>query len=154
MHMTDIQWNWGPKWLDGKCVGDIDFGLLDCRRRGGMPINVYMYNFNWNGECLSHLSHIWCSFILVAIYTLHIVHMYGQINTRTFVNRAICNNVYMYMWKIHTCHAQHIFLERVSFPSHPLLISWMRGCMCNIIQKVAHVDNDSTVTLNTLFCST
>ena len=50
-----------------------------------------------------HIYRIYGDPSYVAFYTLHITCMAKS--TRAFVNRAICNNVYMYICE------KHIFLE-------------------------------------------
>ena len=71
-----------------------------------------------------HIYHIYGGHSYFVFYTLHVTCMAES--TRAFVNRAICNNVYIHVYvkNTYTCHAQHIFLELNWFVSLPILFSF------------------------------
>ena len=75
------------------------------------------FQFEWRMSITSITYTVIIHMLHFTRYTLHV----WPNSKRAFVNRAIGNNVYMYMWKIHTCHAQHIFLELNWFVSLPIL---------------------------------
>ena len=85
-------------------------------------------------------------------YTLHVwPNQHAHLSIVQYAIMCTCmREKYIYI----ACSTHISGVKLICFASHPLFISWMRGCRCNTIQKVARVDNNSTVTsLNTLLCS-
>ena len=88
--------------------------LLEKGWHANKCLNV-QFQFEWRMSITS-ITYTWCSFICCILHVTHYTCMAKW--TRAFVNRAICNNVYM--WKIHTCHpcSTHISgVDLFPFPS-------------------------------------